>query len=167
MKPFDSLPRETWKPCALRYLVSNRGRVASLIGKPKILKGNPNRDGYLMVVLFEGKPYTNYIHRLVYIAFKGAIPEGYEINHRDGDKTNNSLGNLEIVTHYENIKHAQRLGLRAAVSPYEVNTIHRLRFVDGLKWKDIAAYLGKAISVVWNNYHHNKSLLAPEFALAA
>ena len=46
------------------------------------------------------------IHILVYSSFVGVIPEGYTINHKDGDKENPFVDNLELITYGENIKHA-------------------------------------------------------------
>lgn len=51
------------------------------------------------------------IHRLVWLVYKGAIPDGMQINHKDGNKLNPSLDNLELVTHSGNAKHAVRNGL--------------------------------------------------------
>lgn len=44
-------------------------------------------------------------HRLVWRHFNGSIPEGLTINHKDGDKKNNRLGNLELVTYSGNTRH--------------------------------------------------------------
>jgi hypothetical protein len=43
--------------------------------------------------------------------FIGKRPKGYEINHKDGKKSNNRLNNLEWVTPKENYHHAVKLGL--------------------------------------------------------
>ena len=51
------------------------------------------------------------VHRLVWETFNGKIPVGMQINHIDGDKQNNSLSNLELVTPSENMKHAYDNGL--------------------------------------------------------
>lgn len=67
--------------------------------------------GYRLARL-RGRPY--YVHRLVAEAFFGGIPSGMLVNHKDGDKTNNALSNLEIVTPAENVNHAIRLGLHQA-----------------------------------------------------
>ena len=67
--------------------------------------------GYRLARL-RGRPY--YVHRLVVEAFFGSIPLGMLVNHKDGDKTNNALSNLEIVTPAENVNHAIRLGLQQA-----------------------------------------------------
>lgn len=100
------------------YEVSNYGRVRSLdriiesnIGETiykKIIKGcllSPvsNGIGYLQVGLSnQGKIKRFYVHRLVYLIFFGEIPDDYEVNHIDHNKSNNSLSNLELVTKSEN-----------------------------------------------------------------
>jgi len=67
------------------------------------------KNGYYTISLVndDGKPKKHYIHRLI---AKGFIPEGridqQHVNHKDLDKTNNSISNLEWVTHSENMKHA-------------------------------------------------------------
>lgn len=47
------------------------------------------------------------IHRLVAAAFIGPCPDGLEVNHKDGDKKNNRVENLEYMTHRDNIIHAR------------------------------------------------------------
>lgn len=66
-----------------------------------------NGLGYLQVKLrHNGKRHNKYIHRLVWETFKGEIPKHLEINHIDHNKLNNSLSNLELVSHSENLKKA-------------------------------------------------------------
>ena len=50
------------------------------------------------------------VHSLVALAFIGPRPEGMEVNHKDCDKQNNALNNLEYVTHGENQRHAAQMG---------------------------------------------------------
>lgn len=78
-------------------------------GKKKLsrLQITPNKttNGYMVVKLYSPKDdcYKRiYLHRLVYMAFYGEIPEGYEIDHIDGDRRNCMLFNLKAVTHKEN-----------------------------------------------------------------
>lgn len=76
--------------------------------KPRIRK-----DGYATAVLLHhGRKVGVYIHRLVYEAFNGPLPEGLQINHKDGDKGNNALSNLEAITPSDNSKHAYKEGLK-------------------------------------------------------
>lgn len=66
-----------------------------------------NGTGYYQIKLRKNKKrYTKYVHVLVWETFVGKIPKGYEINHIDHDKSNNSLSNLELVTHSQNIHKA-------------------------------------------------------------
>lgn len=51
------------------------------------------------------------VHRLVAEQFIGKIGEGMEVDHIDGDRTNNKLNNLRIVSHAENIKNAKQRGV--------------------------------------------------------
>ena len=107
-----------------RYEVSDRGRIRSYcrIGsgggqyeKPqRIIKGGRDTQGYPEVGLRDatGKRTTLRVHRLVMAAFVGPRPEGMTVNHRDGIKAHNWLGNLEYVSQAENNRHALDLGLR-------------------------------------------------------
>ena len=66
-----------------------------------------NGLGYQRIRLLKNhKRISIYIHRLVYQTFIGEIPEGYEINHIDHNKSNNHISNLELVSHSENMHKA-------------------------------------------------------------
>lgn len=95
------------------YLVDETGRVASLHGSQwKELRQYEKRCGYLGVVLYDsGNRKDVLVHVLVAAAFLGPKPGGLQVNHKDGDKTNNRLSNLEYVTPSENIQHAYDNGL--------------------------------------------------------
>jgi hypothetical protein len=51
------------------------------------------------------------VHRLVWFVARGPIPDGLEINHGDGNKRHNAIGNLELTTGGGNMKHAEAHGL--------------------------------------------------------
>lgn len=96
------------------YQVSDQGNVKSLArkrtGKPwykeRILKPL-DRKGYLAVSLYaDGKCKLYSVHRLVADAFVPNKEGKQQINHKDGDKTNNKMSNLEWVTPSENILHS-------------------------------------------------------------
>ena len=59
-----------------------------------------NNAGYAIIQL--DKCYT--IHKIVMETFNGPTPEGYEINHKDEDKGNPVLSNLEFLTHKDNMR---------------------------------------------------------------
>lgn len=95
------------------YQISNYGSVKSLgngkTRKEKVLKPTKNKDGYLRVGLCkQGKRKMYLVHRLVTSAFI-ENPNNYEqINHRDEQKTNNHVTNLEWCTRSYNINYGTR-----------------------------------------------------------
>lgn len=101
-------PAAEWRPISgFPYEVSNDGHVRrSAPGQStrpgRMLKGCPNRDGYLVVRLSKnGRAHTKTIHRLVCTAFHGAsdLPE---VRHLDGNPGNNKASNLAWGTSLEN-----------------------------------------------------------------
>ena len=99
-----------------RYQVSETGLIRSMnykrTGHIKELK--PALDkGYCktMILSDDGKYKTVAIHRLIAETFLKKLP-GTEVNHKDGNKSNNNISNLEYVTHKENIQHSYNNGLQ-------------------------------------------------------
>lgn len=97
------------------YQISSKGRVKSLgngssgNSKEKILKSNKNEYGYLRVNLWkEGKRENHKIHRLVATAFLPNPNNLLEINHKDEDKTNNKVDNLEWCNRKYNTNYGTR-----------------------------------------------------------
>ena len=89
------------------YYVSDVGEVKNKKGK--LLKPSKTYNGYLRVNI-NGRLVR--IHRIVAEAF---IPNTFDlpqVNHKDGNKTNNTIDNLEWCTSSENIKHAYKIGLK-------------------------------------------------------
>lgn len=88
------------------YTIDELGNVFS-IRRNKYLKSTIDRNGYVKITLCEDyKQKIMSLHRLLAIHF---IPNPLNklcVNHKDGNKQNNSLDNLEWCTHSENIKHA-------------------------------------------------------------
>ena len=91
------------------YQVSNFGRVKSLKkygGKNSRILKSADSKGFRQVVLWlNRKSPSRKVHQLVAVAFLGHQVDGHNrvINHIDGDKANNHVSNLEIVTHRENV----------------------------------------------------------------
>ena len=96
-----------------KYEASNYGRIRNAKNL-KVLKVQDNIHGYYNLVLhvIPTIPLNARVHRLVAEAFLGECPEGYVVNHKDGNKHNNNIENLEYVTPSENNLHALRNGLR-------------------------------------------------------
>ena len=108
---------EKWKDIAGYdglYQVSDKGNVRSHKRTPgMILKQSPTNCGYMKVQLYKNaKGKMHYVHRLVAQAFLPNPQGKSEINHIDGNKTNNALSNLEWSSRSENQLHAIDHGLR-------------------------------------------------------
>jgi hypothetical protein len=105
------------------YQVSSDGRIRSLDrivitkrGFPKPYRGQELvqsiNNGYPQLTLhLSGKSKPRMVHSLVAYAFLGERPEGMEINHINGIKTDNRVSNLEYLTPLENTRHAINMGL--------------------------------------------------------
>ncbi len=98
------------------YQISNFGIIRSLkFGKNIILKSNIPAKGYLQIHLCKNnivKQYT--IHKLIAIHFISNPKNKPCINHKDGNKLNNNIENLEWVTYSENSIHALKNGLMSS-----------------------------------------------------
>lgn len=101
-----------------RYAISDDGRVwsypkATNYKSGRWMKTSVNARGYCNIVLRkDGKKKTYLVHRLIAELFCNK-PEGCnEVNHIDGDKTNNHPDNLEWVTSSENSAHSWSNGLQ-------------------------------------------------------
>ena len=120
---------EIWKDIEnfSKYQVSNLGRIKSKgrytkVGiknqdkcyrKECIVDGFINKKGYKQVTLYDdnGKPKTMRVHKLVALAFIENEDNLPQINHKDGNKQNNCVDNLEWISNYDNIQHAIKNGL--------------------------------------------------------
>jgi len=102
---------------------------------------------------YNGK--TAYVHRMVYECFIGPIPEGYDINHENGIKTDNRVTNLSAVSRSENQFHAYRNGLNKGIAyhgpknpnyrdgaylnltPTQYSKAYQRAICRGLNWKNM------------------------------
>ena len=103
--------KEEWKPIKGYeglYEVSNMGRVKSLYyGKDIILKQGMDHNGYMVLGLSkDGTRSTKKVHRLVATAFIRNTNNYEVVNHKNGNKKDNTVDNLEWCTSSYNIKHA-------------------------------------------------------------
>ena len=146
------------------YQISNYGRVKSFYKDKKgiILKTHPTNLGYIKISL---KNKNLLIHRLVAIAFvKNVNPKiKTEVNHIDGDKSNNHFTNLEWCTRSENTKHSWDTGLREAKtgddhhnSKLNKKQVIDIRKLKGLKTqRQISKIFKVSPATIWR-IHNNK-----------
>jgi hypothetical protein len=125
----SNIENEIWKAVVgfeSLYSVSNLGRIRREApprwqGRGKTFRGRilngTNMQGYRQVRLTRTTEdrYLCRIHRLVAAAFLGPCPETFEVNHRNGRKSDNRLENLEYVSRSDNLRHAYAIGLRHPV----------------------------------------------------
>lgn len=79
---------------------------------PKKAIGAKTKKGYLRAcITVDGKQLHFMVHRIVWVSVHGQIPNGYQIDHLDTNKTNNAISNLEAVTGPTNICRARDAGL--------------------------------------------------------
>lgn len=147
------------------YQVSSYGRIRSkdhvvpsksnstrlVKGKIRIQQYNPK--GYAVAVLSkENKLKTFTIHQLVAQAFIHNFIKGTELNHKDGNKSNPRLTNLEISNPSHNQFHAVRLGLRSKVGK---SIYHNVSYINNprskSKWATCIRHNGKS-SFGWKTF---------------
>lgn len=139
---------ETWKNVVGYegvYSISNLGRVrrdksgSGLCKAGRTLKPILHKSGYLIVNLYRnGICKTHLIANLMAYTFIGTRSKGMQINHKDTNKLNNYLSNLEYVTPKENTAHAFKNGLRHPF-PGEKNGQSKLTEKDVLKIRELFA----------------------------
>lgn len=99
------------------YTITEDGKIFSKHFN-RYLHNNPSKhDGYVSVTLKckDQRPRVFLHHRVIWYFFNGDIPQGLEINHKDENKSNNSLYNLELLTRGDNVRYGTRT-LRASIT---------------------------------------------------
>lgn len=123
---------EIWKDIEENpnYQVSNHGRVKNK-HTDRILKPRGAVNDYKQVCLYkDGIGVNRRVHRLVAKAFIPNYAEELQVNHIDGNKSNNYLDNLEWVTRLENMKHAYDNGLISHRSPMSGQRPKPVRIIE-------------------------------------
>ena len=116
------------------------------------------RNGYYMTsAQYDGKTYYFMEHRVIWVWNNGSIPKGLVINHKDYNKANNSIDNLELMTQKENTAYSkchqnpprgEKSG-KASLTNKQANAIKTLSELCGWDKKKISEFLG----VKYNTVH--------------
>ena len=139
--------KEIWKEIGKTgYEVSDLGRIRR---GDRILAGSYHSDGYIFMTI-KGDQIP--IHRFVANAFIPNPDHLPEVNHKDGNKMNNSASNLEWVTSSENSKHAHAMGLQ----PRGLST-YKGKFTDEQR---------EEIKTLWNSGQHSRREIARMYGVS-
>lgn len=146
------------------YQVSAAGEIRRIgtgrgVVRGRVLKQSAHKMGYRAVQLWANNTSRAFlVHRLVCAAFHGPIPPDHEVNHVNGDKTDNRAENLVYVTRIENMRHAFDIGLlnnigssnpASKLTEDQVSTIRTLH-AEGMGYKNIAKRYGVTWEAVRN-----------------
>ena len=131
-----------------RYLINTDGQIYSEIRK-KFLKPFKNPNGYMLVdINHYGFSYTRQLHRLVALTFIPNPDRLPTVNHKDGNKENNAVDNLEWMSLGDNVRHAWSTGLAkpryGTDNPANVYTEEQIHMVCQLI--EIGEYSNKRIA---------------------
>lgn len=148
---------EIWKPIFGYegiYSISDHGKIKSHVRKfrtkEKILKNYKDKNGYFKVSLSSnGIKKLFKIHQLVCINFLNKDSFNLVVNHKDGNKENNHVSNLEYITSSQNSIHAFNIGLRkilkgsqigtSKLNEKEIITIRNIHSKGGITCKELAS----------------------------
>lgn len=157
----EFFPQEEFRPVNINnkfisddYLISNYGNVYSN-KSDRLLIQSRDKDGYLYIQLSLKDGIQGFrTSRLVLMTFNPILnPEDYQANHKDGNKSDNGIWNLEWVTQLENIHHAVRTGLSnqlgekhhaTKLTNEQVHIICKC-LEDGYTYEQICQYMGVPI----------------------
>lgn len=115
------------------YEISNEGRIRNK-KTHRVIKTAVNKKGYEQVCLRKNKQQvTRSVHILVADSFYDGEHEDYDVNHIDGNKTNNHIGNLEFCTRQENMIHAFQTGLKTPSRQKKVRVLETGIVYDSIR----------------------------------
>lgn len=134
------------------YQVSNLGNIKNIKGELMVIGKRKSNSGYLQIRFYDnGKYYYRYIHRLVAIAFL-ENPNNYRtVNHKDGNKLNNDVNNLEWASDEMQQRHAFLLGIKKHGNPLtkeQIFLIYDLYFNNHKSPKDISKIMNRPFGTI-------------------
>lgn len=124
-----------------KYLVSELGRVMSFAqgSNSRRMKQAKTHLGYMTINLtdmnLERRYKKFFVHRLVWVAFNGSIPEGLEVDHIDRVRHNNRLENLRLLTPIDN---RSKPGVLNHMAKINNEIVRAIRAETGLTQRQIA-----------------------------
>lgn len=161
------------KPLTDKKHIKRTGRERT---SPKVRKTSRDKDGYEVVTLFRDgeRIHTRKVHRLVATVFLDNPNQLPQVNHKDGIKDDNSIGNLEWSTPSKNLLHAFSTGLhtgigtthpRNALTEEQVRDVRRHGKLKDISQTEIAKRLNVSRGCVSNIVYRKtwKHLLEEEF----
>lgn len=145
------------------YQINSVGIVRKSDGS-RIYKPVNNGSGYAEITLRSaGKAKRHLIHRLVMLAFVGVCPEKMEVNHINGIRNDNRIGNLEYVTRQQNVIHARdnlnpnyAVGTRVGCSKLNEEKVREIRRLckSGATMKSVAIAYSVSHRQVFDIVHY-------------
>lgn len=160
--------KEKWKPIPgykRFYSISSFGRIRKdkkYNNRPKngIVQSRIKKDGYRQISLYKNfTPKTFKLSRLMALTFIGKPKKGEQVNHKDGNKSNDKLDNLEYTTARGNMLHAIKLGLKKIrygsdvskkLNERDVKKIRHLYFIN----KKSQTEISKIFNIAQTTVHH-------------
>lgn len=147
-----------WIRCWLRDRTKNRHELKRI--------DIPHSTGYMRIEFsFNGVFYKAYAHRIIWKCLVGDIPTGITINHKDMNKHNNTISNMEICTQKENSIHAMHNGepcdYSAKIS-YEIACKIRKESESGIGGFELARKYNMAYTNMWKILTYKSYKVSPE-----
>lgn len=92
-----------------KYTITEDGKILSKYWN-RYITGSIDRRGYVQISMKSknGDMLNVLFHRVIWYYFNGEIPDGFQVNHIDENKTNNALSNLNLLTPKDNINWGSR-----------------------------------------------------------
>jgi len=108
------------------YLIDEYGNIFNKYTNHKLSQWIDN-VGYKQVVLYlDGKRKYKRVHRLVTLAYIDNVDNLKQVNHKDADKTNNNIDNLEWMTNKANTQHAYDSAVYTSTYKVDVVSTHKI-----------------------------------------